>query len=400
MSHRPSSLAAAARLGNEQYVRELIHDGAALEDREEGQFTPLMLAAYYGHDVIVETLLSEGADPNAQTSKGADLLILAIHSGHHECLRALLSGRADPSVGTDEGHLPLHEAVARGDEISIRLLLRAGADPNVYGGRGRTPLHESARTGHAGIARALLEHGANHAARSRDDLQWTPWYFAKQAGHGPVLAELRRVGGASSAPLSGVSLNARVRSRLANPILSPFFRRSELCLVAGLNVRIRSATEKELIILRVSEAIGLIQTHQPRVIDRMRRSGITVWIPSWLPGSLGAYYVDVRSCAISSEYILAPDRAAAESAGVIVHEAVHARTWTPASETEAFVRGRTERLSCEAQRDFLAKIPGASELARAVGELCRVDPIVWSRRALTRANLDMLRDVLKSWLSR
>jgi hypothetical protein len=368
------------RSANEEAVRRLIQSGMSLEDRDEGEFTPLMLAAFGGHVEIAAELLKGGANPNAQTSNGTTSLILAALGGHHDCLRTLLLGGADPSLGTKEGHLPLHEAVARGDETSIRLLLEAGADPNVYGVRGRGPLHEAARLGQAEIISVLIAYGADCAARSKDELRWRPWHFAKQAGHGRAVAAL---GWSETKPhltedgLPKLSLGSRVALLLQRP----FFRRSQLRVLEGVAVRVLPKREKELIFGRVADALRLIHLHQPRTLERIRKCGLTIWVPGAL-FSYGAYEAGLRACAISSDYMLAPNRALAEIASIIVHEVVHARTWNVAYETDVFFRARTERISWEAQRDFLASVPETARFVEVADEQSRADPIVWRRTRL------------------
>ena len=339
-------------------------------------------------------LLRAGANPDAQTSNGTTSLILAIHAGHYGCVRALIEFGAAPSLGTHDQHRPLHEAVAKGHEATVRLLLRGGADPEVYTSRGRTPLHEAARLGHARSVEALLEYGASRESRSRDELQWTAWHFAKQAGQGPTLAALRGAGGDCprwSPPREPAVRD--VKSWLGEIIQRPFFLRSELRQIAGLRVRVRPVNERELIFCRVSEALELIRTHQARAIERMRRCETTIWIPGWLP-SFGAYEPGLRACVLSSDYVLASNRSEAEIAGVIVHESVHARTLARVYQTDPFFRARSERLCCEMERDFLARVPGALDLAQSADKQSRLDPIVWSAKEVTRRKIWTLRALL------
>ena len=357
-----------------------------------------MLAAFNGQADALNQLLDAGANPNAQTRTGTSPLMLAVHGGQHECTRILLERGAKPSLATLEGYQPLHEAVARGDEIATQLLLKAGADPNAFDHRGRTALHEAARLGHPGILRLLLETGAEPELRSLDDLSWTAWCFAKQAGHGAVLLELARTG---IKPAPGSSkLPMQRRKGLSFLIRKFLVGRSDLRVIDGMVVRVLPKAGRDRTRQRVGEALQLLHRYDPKRMLQIQRHLSFIWVPGW-HFAYGAYDVDFHSCILASSYVLSPNNSAAAIAGTIVHEATHARLWKQQYETSAFVRARTERLWYQAQRDFLSKVPGTSELVRLIHEEGRADPITWSTAALTRATAELLKqERLPRWLAR
>jgi hypothetical protein len=383
----------AAQSGNLENTRRLVSSGASLEARNAEGFTPLMLAAFHGHTPVLKLLLGGGADPAAHTRNGTTSLMLAVHAGRHDCLATLLEAGADVNAGTIEGHVPLHEAVARGDVRSTRLLLHWGAKPDVYNSRGRTPLHEAARSGYPDVVQLLLEYGANFAARSRDDLTWSAWEFAKQGGHGSVLGKLTSKG-AALPRRANPPARASMRSRLADVLERPFFLRSAIRMLYDVQIRVSASRELEATYIRLGSAMDLIHANDKRIIERMRQCGIAIWVPGRLSHN-ASYEAGLRVCLLSSEYVLDGTTWPAAIAGAIVHEITHARTWSPLYERDVLFRARTERLCLEAQRDFLKRVPGALRLADAAGERSRSDPIIWSNRAITRRKLRWLMGLLR-----
>ena len=122
-----TQLIRAARVGDEQRVRELVAAGASV-DRLVGEFgqTALHEASLYGHVRVVKLLLDgkfegKGAGVNTISGSGGTPLIYATMRSHEAVVRLLLERGADAVQRTRHGTAPL--SVATTD--AIRELLRA-----------------------------------------------------------------------------------------------------------------------------------------------------------------------------------------------------------------------------------------------------------------------------------
>eukprot|EP01046_Picozoa_sp_COSAG06_P077733 COSAG06_NODE_25459_length_636_cov_1.052142_1_plen_107_part_10 len=64
----------ASYKGSYEAAEALCTHGAALDARDDGQNTPLILAAFYGHPKICAMLLAMGADPSLKDNEGKTAL--------------------------------------------------------------------------------------------------------------------------------------------------------------------------------------------------------------------------------------------------------------------------------------------------------------------------------------
>ena len=157
------SLWVAAIMGESEEARELLVDGANIEERGGREAphptsltTPLQVAVLGGELGVVQLLLEHGALVNVKTM---------------------------------DGMTPVQEAANLGFEAVALLLLQHGADLSEVGARGRTALHWAALSGHGEVSRALLQHGANVLAETDDGR--TAEDLALAGSHFKVLAILR-----------------------------------------------------------------------------------------------------------------------------------------------------------------------------------------------------------------
>ena len=120
-SHTP--LMRAALDGNTERVKELIHQGADINQRDDVGRTALMFAAINGHYETVKVLLEFGADVNAKSNKGGTALMGAATAGHLRMVQALLENGADLHARLPETNASAATIAARHgyDEI-VRLL--------------------------------------------------------------------------------------------------------------------------------------------------------------------------------------------------------------------------------------------------------------------------------------
>jgi hypothetical protein len=94
-SHGHTPLMRAALDGNTERVKELIHQGADINQRDDEGRTALMFAVINTHYETMKVLLEHGADVNAKSNQGGTALMGAALSGELRMVEALLDRGAD-----------------------------------------------------------------------------------------------------------------------------------------------------------------------------------------------------------------------------------------------------------------------------------------------------------------
>ena len=100
--HGHTPLMQAALDGNTKRVKELIHQGANIDDRDDNGRTALMFAVINRHYETMKVLLEYGADVNAKSNKEATALMGAVLAGDLRMVQALLDKGADPHARLSE----------------------------------------------------------------------------------------------------------------------------------------------------------------------------------------------------------------------------------------------------------------------------------------------------------
>lgn len=132
-------------------VRQLINQGADLDERNYETHTPLMIAALLGNREIVEMLLAAGADVDARRDDRRTALLLL-------CSETSIGGLDGLSISYDQ----------EGTRTSIAsLLLQNGADVNATDSVGNTPIILAAAGNHTALVQLLLDNGANVNAKDK-----------------------------------------------------------------------------------------------------------------------------------------------------------------------------------------------------------------------------------------
>jgi ankyrin repeat protein len=109
------SLRKAAIDGNIDAAKQAIADGADVNAKSDGEYTPLNIAAYWGRKEIIELLLANGADVNAKTNwDGSTPLHFAAENDHKEIAELLIANSADVNALKDDGKTPLDWADNKG----------------------------------------------------------------------------------------------------------------------------------------------------------------------------------------------------------------------------------------------------------------------------------------------
>jgi uncharacterized protein len=160
----------AAKAGDVELVRQLMRQGADVNDAQGDGMTALHWAADADNLPLAEVLLYAGANTEAGTRIGHYTpLHIASRKGNAEVVRALVDAGADHNaISTNTGVLPLHLAAASGSVSTVTALLQAGADPNAREESwDQTPLVFAAAENRVDVINVLLDAGADLSLTSR-----------------------------------------------------------------------------------------------------------------------------------------------------------------------------------------------------------------------------------------
>jgi hypothetical protein len=199
---RPPLREAAIR-GDAAKIRELLAEGAPVDQRDNQQSTALHLSALQGHLEATRILLDAQADPNARDDRGftplmfaawmwpataenarlaqedlargrlrlatqADRDLLMNLGADQEAVAHLLLDRgADIDAQNRDGETALILAADRDLLNMVKALLDRGADINHQDKRGETALTRAARMDNAEVVALLLERGADPALENK-----------------------------------------------------------------------------------------------------------------------------------------------------------------------------------------------------------------------------------------
>jgi ankyrin repeat protein len=111
--HGHTALMRAALDGDTEKVKELIHQGVDINQKDENGRTALMFAVINLHYETMRVLLEYGADVNAKSNKGGTALMGAAWGGDLRMVQALLDGGADVHASlreTNESAVTLAES--------------------------------------------------------------------------------------------------------------------------------------------------------------------------------------------------------------------------------------------------------------------------------------------------
>ena len=123
----------AARHGRVEVMEVLLELGAGLEEREEDEYTALIVAAWSSQPGAVVHLLRAGADPRARGGSNSNCTALhfAAWRGLAECVGPLVEAGGELDAQNTWGETPLHSASEEGLVEAVRELLAHGADPSL-----------------------------------------------------------------------------------------------------------------------------------------------------------------------------------------------------------------------------------------------------------------------------
>ncbi len=141
-----------------QAVQNLIQQGANVNELDNHQDAPLVIAAYKGYSEIVKALLEAGADVAAvDPEMKATALHAAAYAGRTDAARVLIAYKIDiDKQGPYNGYTALHDAVWQNNIETARVIIEAGARLDIKSKDGQTALDLAKARGRNEIV-ALLE---------------------------------------------------------------------------------------------------------------------------------------------------------------------------------------------------------------------------------------------------
>ncbi|XP_055684752.1 26S proteasome non-ATPase regulatory subunit 10-like [Lutzomyia longipalpis] len=154
----------AALAGREQLVAQLLASGTTfLNDGDDTNATPQILATLGGHLNVLKLLVSKGANIADKNWHGHTSLQYACSKGHRDIVEYLLELGADVNVRDDRNDTCLHRLASTGRCDILEMLLKCPQkiDLNAQNAEGDTPLHIACQEKQLECVARLVEHGAS-----------------------------------------------------------------------------------------------------------------------------------------------------------------------------------------------------------------------------------------------
>lgn len=120
--HGHTALMQAAKAGEVEAVKDLLHRGAALDARSEKGKTALHYAAAHGHVEVVRLLLEKGAEIDARDLEWHTPLMLAAIYGCNHTVQALVQAGADPAIKTKAGNTAMLYAENNNHPLALAII--------------------------------------------------------------------------------------------------------------------------------------------------------------------------------------------------------------------------------------------------------------------------------------
>ncbi|GIY86790.1 hypothetical protein CDAR_558691 [Caerostris darwini] len=145
-------------------VNYLLQQGSPVDEADDTNWTPLMIAASVGCAEIVSALISRGADVNAINETGQTSLHYVASKNRDEIVRILLANHANINAADNMGSTPLHRAASKGNIKILKIFLEDYSNQLDVDARDcvrNTPLHLACEEERMEAAKMLIEAGAS-----------------------------------------------------------------------------------------------------------------------------------------------------------------------------------------------------------------------------------------------
>ena len=154
-----TALMKAVRNNNISCVRQMIQEGANVDELDSNQDAPLVIAAYEGRTEILQLLLEAGADVHAvDPSMKATALHAAAYAGRTEAVKLLIQYKIDiDRQGPYNGYTALHDAIWQNNIGVVRSLVEAGASVTIKSNQGLTAVEMARSRKRTELVRLLEE---------------------------------------------------------------------------------------------------------------------------------------------------------------------------------------------------------------------------------------------------
>jgi hypothetical protein len=121
------------------------------------------------------------------------------------------------------------------------------------------------------------------------------------------------------------------------------------------------ASERELSLRRVEEALRLIKQYDARCYFRITRDLKRIWV-NLVPDAIACYQRSLQACVLDERYVLSEKTTPQRLALTIIHEATHARLERCGLDYELKLRPRIEAVCLRRELAFVSKLPNGAEL--------------------------------------
>ena len=136
--HLADYLFEAARIGEDNIIREFALSHYDLNVRDEKGYSALILAAYHGHSSTVDLLIKNKADPCAKDNNGNTALMGALFKGELSIARKLATADCDPDLRNNAGQTAAMYAAVFGRVEILQQLKDRGANINAKDASGNS----------------------------------------------------------------------------------------------------------------------------------------------------------------------------------------------------------------------------------------------------------------------